>query len=221
VKGKKELAYLLLDADGNLKAIDDQVLTGNGPSNSNPSQLGLTHAYTNLEPWRGLRVIAVLLVIMGWAWMDGNYSLALADASGGSFADSHTASVYGASVAKTVGRKLRDALGQAYKQPRVTSGENPNQLDVSALVQEYLPVGTPIDQAVAILQSAGFQIRRESRGDHTSEPQPQLVVAWIEPYERHLLWTYYSSIRVQLTPVQEAGVEVISAVLARFSYPML
>jgi hypothetical protein len=54
VKGEKELSYLLLDADGDLKTIDDQVLTGSGPSSPNPSQLGQVHAYTNVEPWRSI-----------------------------------------------------------------------------------------------------------------------------------------------------------------------
>jgi hypothetical protein len=54
VKGEKELSYLLLDADGDLRTIDDQVLTGSGPSSPNPSQLGRAHAYTNVEPWRSI-----------------------------------------------------------------------------------------------------------------------------------------------------------------------
>jgi hypothetical protein len=158
-----------------------------------------------------VRVTAALLLIVGWLPVDGNHSRVFAAAM---------ASTHEASVAKTVGRKLRDALDQAYKKPRITAG-NPGQFDVTALVQEYLPVGTPIDQAIAILQSARFQIRREPRSDDTSQPQPQLVVAAIEPFERHIFWTYYSSLRVQLTPVQEAGVEVVGSVLARFKYPML
>jgi hypothetical protein len=54
VKGEQELSYLLLDADGDLKTIDDQVLTGAGPTSPNPSQLGQVHAYTNVEPWRSI-----------------------------------------------------------------------------------------------------------------------------------------------------------------------
>jgi len=170
-----------------------------------------------------VRVSAALLLIVGWLCVDGNHSRVFAAANAGSPAGQPgllMAATHEASVAKTVGRKLRDALDQAYKKPRVTAG-NPGQFDVTALVQEYLPVGTPIDQAIAILQSARFQIRRESRGDDTSEQQPPLVVASIEPFERHILWTYYSSLRVQLTPVQEGGVEVIGSVHARFKYPML
>lgn len=52
VKGEKALTYLLLDAGGDLKTIDDQVITGTGPSSPDPSQLGLVHAYTNVERWR-------------------------------------------------------------------------------------------------------------------------------------------------------------------------
>jgi hypothetical protein len=169
------------------------------------------------------RVRAAFLLIVGWLCVAGNHCRVFAAASADSSAGRPglpMASTHEASVAKTVGRKLRDALDQAYKKPRVGAG-NPGQFDVTALVQEYLPVGTPIDQAIAILQSACFQIRRESRSDDTSQQQPQLVVASIEPFERHLFWTYYSSLRVQLTPVEEAGVEVIGSVLARFKYPMV
>ena len=124
-------------------------------------------------------------------------------------------------MAKTVGRQLRDALDKAYKSPRIKSTENPRQFDVTTLVQEYLPVGTPIEKAIAILQSAGFKTRREARGGSASQPLPQVVVASIYPFERHLLWTYYSSILIELTPVQEAGPEVIGSVFARFRYPDL
>jgi hypothetical protein len=166
---------------------------------------------------------AALLMIVSWLCVDGNHSRPFAAANAGSLAGQPgllMAETHEASIAETVGRKLRGALDQAYKKPRVTAG-NPGQFDVTALIQEYLPVGTPIDQAIEILQFARFQIRRESRGDDTSQQQPQLVVASIEPFERHILWTYYSSLRVQLTPVQEAGVEVIGSVHARFKYPML
>ena len=123
-------------------------------------------------------------------------------------------------MSKTLGRQLRHALDQAYKKPPVMTG-NPARFDVTALVQEYLPVGTQIDEAIAILQSAGFQVRREPRGEATSPEQPPLVVAAIEPFERHLFWNYYSSLRVQLTPVRESGVEVVGSVIATFKYPAL
>ncbi len=54
VKGEQELTYLLLDADGDLKTLDDQVLIGSGPSSPNPADMGQVHVYTNVEPWRSI-----------------------------------------------------------------------------------------------------------------------------------------------------------------------
>ena len=53
-KSETELASLVLDADSNLKTIDDQVLTGTGPSRSDPANLGPAHGYINVEPWRSI-----------------------------------------------------------------------------------------------------------------------------------------------------------------------
>ena len=160
-----------------------------------------------------MRVSAVLLLLVGWVSAAGVTRSPAAE-------NLRMASTHEASVATTVGRKLRHALDEAYKKPRIGAG-NPGQFDVTALVQEYLPVGTPIAEAIAILQAASFDIRREARNDDPSQPQQNLVVASIEPFERHLFWTYYSSLRIQLTPVQEAGVEVVGSLDARFKYPML
>jgi len=53
-KGEKELSYLLLDGDGDRATIDDQVLTGSGPTRPDPFNLGKLHAYSNVEPWRSI-----------------------------------------------------------------------------------------------------------------------------------------------------------------------
>jgi hypothetical protein len=53
-KGENELVFLLLDADSNLKTIDDQVLSGTGPSRSDQANLGPAHGYVNVEPWRSI-----------------------------------------------------------------------------------------------------------------------------------------------------------------------
>jgi hypothetical protein len=53
-KGEKELVYFLLDADGDPKTIDDQVLNGAGPTRADPLNMGTMHIYTNVEPWRSI-----------------------------------------------------------------------------------------------------------------------------------------------------------------------
>jgi hypothetical protein len=53
-RGETELTFLLLDADSDLKTIDDQVLTGTGPSRADPANMGLVHSYVNVEPWRSI-----------------------------------------------------------------------------------------------------------------------------------------------------------------------
>jgi hypothetical protein len=53
-RGERKLTFLLLDADSDLKTIDDQVLTGTGPSRADPANMGLVHSYVNVEPWRSI-----------------------------------------------------------------------------------------------------------------------------------------------------------------------
>jgi hypothetical protein len=52
--GEKELAFLVIDADGNLKTIDDQVLAGGGPTRASIATPGKLHAYADVEPWRSI-----------------------------------------------------------------------------------------------------------------------------------------------------------------------
>jgi hypothetical protein len=52
--GEKELVFLLLDADGDPRTLDDQVLTGAGPSRADAAAMGMLHNYVNVEPWRSI-----------------------------------------------------------------------------------------------------------------------------------------------------------------------
>jgi len=54
VKGEKELAFIMLDADGDPSTIDDQVLNGGGPTRADPFNMGFVHVYINVEPWRSI-----------------------------------------------------------------------------------------------------------------------------------------------------------------------
>ena len=52
--GEKELAYSVVDGDGNLKTIDDQVLFGGGPTRASIGSPGRVYVYSNVEPWRSI-----------------------------------------------------------------------------------------------------------------------------------------------------------------------
>ena len=52
--GEKELAFIVIDADGDLKTLDDQVLMGGGPTRASIATPGKLHMYSNVEPWRSI-----------------------------------------------------------------------------------------------------------------------------------------------------------------------
>lgn len=52
--GEKELAFIVIDADSNLKTIDDQVLSGGGPTRASIATPGRLHVYSDVEPWRSI-----------------------------------------------------------------------------------------------------------------------------------------------------------------------
>ena len=52
--GEREIAFLLLDGDSDLKTIDDQVATGGGPFRADPENMGPSHGYVDVEPWRSI-----------------------------------------------------------------------------------------------------------------------------------------------------------------------
>jgi hypothetical protein len=53
-KGEKELASVVVDADSDLRTIDDQILIGGGPSQPDPVDMGKLIVYQNVEPWRSI-----------------------------------------------------------------------------------------------------------------------------------------------------------------------
>ena len=50
-KGENNLAFLMFDVDSGTARVSDEFVTGAGPSNANPHDLGLMHAYL-AERWR-------------------------------------------------------------------------------------------------------------------------------------------------------------------------
>jgi hypothetical protein len=53
-KGEKELASVVVDADSDLRTIDDQILIGGGPSQPDPVDMGKLIVYQNVEPRRSI-----------------------------------------------------------------------------------------------------------------------------------------------------------------------
>jgi hypothetical protein len=52
--GEKELASQVIDGDGDLATIDDQVLFGGGPTRASIGSPGHLYVYSNVEPWRSI-----------------------------------------------------------------------------------------------------------------------------------------------------------------------
>lgn len=53
-RGEKQLAYLMVDLDGDTRTTNDQLVTGAGPTRADPANAGTLHVYTNVEPWRSI-----------------------------------------------------------------------------------------------------------------------------------------------------------------------
>jgi len=54
VKGEKQLAYIMLDADANPATQDDQLVIGAGPNRPMPGAATKMIAYTDVELWRSI-----------------------------------------------------------------------------------------------------------------------------------------------------------------------
>jgi hypothetical protein len=53
-KGESQLAFTLFDADSNTSTIDDELAIGPGPSRFDPANMGSTHLYASVDPWRSI-----------------------------------------------------------------------------------------------------------------------------------------------------------------------
>jgi len=108
----------------------------------------------------------------------------------------------GAHALKATGWRLRKALNTVYKDLHSHSQEIPNRpdsRDISVTVVRFLPVGISLNDAESILRFAGFSIYPLDLRDGDGNRSPILARAVIYPFERHLFYTYYSSIKVELS----------------------
>jgi hypothetical protein len=54
IKGERELAYTLFDADSDTGTIDDELAIGGGPTRADPANMGKLYVYGNVDPWRSI-----------------------------------------------------------------------------------------------------------------------------------------------------------------------
>jgi hypothetical protein len=104
-------------------------------------------------------------------------------------------------VLRRSGEQLRRQLTTVYKELDSHSREIPNHpdsRDITETVIEFLPVGISLNDAESILRFAGFSIHPVDLREWDGSRSPILARASIYPFERHFLYTYYSSIDVEL-----------------------
>jgi hypothetical protein len=102
---------------------------------------------------------------------------------------------------KTSGEQLRRELTTVYKALDSHSREIPNHpdsRDITETVIKFLPIGISLNDAESILRFAGFSIHPVDLREWDGSRSPMLARAAIYPFERHFLYTYYSSIDVEL-----------------------
>lgn len=102
---------------------------------------------------------------------------------------------------KTRGEQLRRELNAVYKELYSHSREipsDPNSRDITETVIRFLPIGILLNDAESILRFAGFSIHPMDLREWGGSRSPILARAAIYPFERHLFYTFYSSIRVDL-----------------------
>jgi hypothetical protein len=102
------------------------------------------------------------------------------------------------STLKSRGEQLRKDLNFVYKHLHEHSREipsHPERRNISETVIRFLPIGISLDDAESILRFAGFKLQ----GLPESGASPTLAIAVIYPFEKHFLYTYYSSIKVVLS----------------------
>jgi hypothetical protein len=106
-----------------------------------------------------------------------------------------------AGALKTRGERLRRELNIVYKELHSHSREipnDPNSRDITETVIKFLPIGISVNEAESILRFAGFSINLMDLREWDGSRSPILARAAIYPFERHFLYTYYSSIKVEL-----------------------
>ena len=144
--------------------------------------------------------------------------------STGSGAATTEGSTLDAHALKTSGEHLRRELSIVYKHLNSHSSEVPNQpdsRDITETVIKFVPAGISLHDAESILQFAGFTIHSVDLREVDGSRSPLIAKAAIYPYERHFLYTYYSSIDVELYQDTVDQRDSVSRVRAKVVMPSL
>jgi hypothetical protein len=102
---------------------------------------------------------------------------------------------------KISGEQLRRELSTVYKKLNSHSREipdYPDSRDITETLIRFLPVGISLNDAESILRFAGFTIHPVDLREPDGSRSPILARAAVYPFEKHFLYTYYSSIDVEL-----------------------
>jgi hypothetical protein len=128
------------------------------------------------------------------------------------------ASTRNASTLRSRGEQLRKELNFVYKHLHEHSREIPNHAEtrnISETVIKFLPIGISVNDAESILRFAGFKIQ-DLPEDGSS---PTLAIAIIYPFEKHFLYTYYSSIKIVLSQGAMDRRDTVGSVFATVMMP--
>ena len=143
---------------------------------------------------------AVIVSVLFLASVSASVGDTVQESNGSDVAETGTGAM-DARALKTSGKQLRKQLTSVYKGLNSHSREIPNQpdsRDITETVIKFLPVGIALNDAESILRFAGFTIHPMDLRERGGSRSPILARAAIYPYERHFLYTYYSSIDVDL-----------------------
>ena len=124
----------------------------------------------------------------------------------------------GVNTLKRSGEQLRKELNFVYKHLNEHSSEIPNHPEtrnITETVIRFLPIGISLNDAEAILRFAGFKIRHLPEGSSS----PTLASAVIYPFEKHLLYTYYSSIKIVLSQDAIDRRDTVGGIFATVTMP--
>lgn len=121
---------------------------------------------------------------------------------------------------EVVGKALRAAIDAAYQQAKeskaVYAGD-PNGVDTSDVIRQYIFPGQRVEITKSILLEAGFVFGEEPRSaSGTTATTPRTLIGYLEPLEKGILRRYHTKIRIVIK-----ATDTVKEVHAAFQFPAL
>ena len=121
---------------------------------------------------------------------------------------------------EVVGKALRAAIDAAYQQAKESKAiyaNDPNGVDTSDVVRQYIVLGQRVESTKAILLEAGFVFGEDpqSAPGITGAPQRTLI-GYLEPLEKGILRRYHTKLRIVVK-----ATDTVNEVHAAFQFPTL